>query len=62
MAEDWLHSVQLKSIQDENDNRPDITFHSLVEMILENAVPGTLIALIKIHDRDSGENGRLIVD
>ncbi|XP_044803503.1 protocadherin gamma-B5 isoform X18 [Bubalus bubalis] len=47
------------SIQDENDNRPDITFHSLVEMILENAVPGTLIALIKIHDRDSGENGEV---
>ncbi|XP_057588759.1 protocadherin gamma-B5 isoform X21 [Hippopotamus amphibius kiboko] len=47
------------NIQDENDNRPEITFHSLVEMILENAVPGTLIALIKIHDRDSGENGEV---
>ncbi|XP_059864655.1 protocadherin gamma-B5 isoform X12 [Delphinus delphis] len=47
------------NIQDENDNRPDVTFHSLVEMILENAVPGTLIALIKIHDRDSGENGEV---
>ncbi|XP_024607996.1 protocadherin gamma-B5 isoform X12 [Neophocaena asiaeorientalis asiaeorientalis] len=47
------------NIQDENDNRPDVKFHSLVEMILENAVPGTLIALIKIHDRDSGENGEV---
>nr|XP_031305073.1 protocadherin gamma-B5 isoform X21 [Camelus dromedarius] len=47
------------SIQDENDNRPDVTFHSLVEMILENALPGTLIALIKVHDRDSGENGEV---
>ncbi|KAK1343398.1 LOW QUALITY PROTEIN: hypothetical protein QTO34_016178 [Cnephaeus nilssonii] len=44
------------NIQDENDNNPEITFHSLVETILENAVPGTLIAFIKIHDRDSGEN------
>ncbi|XP_066128870.1 protocadherin gamma-B5 isoform X20 [Saccopteryx bilineata] len=47
------------NIQDENDNSPDITFHSLVEMILENTVPGTLIALIKIHDQDSGENGEV---
>ncbi|XP_013367606.1 PREDICTED: protocadherin gamma-B5 isoform X16 [Chinchilla lanigera] len=47
------------SIQDENDNSPVVTFHSLLEMILENAVPGTLIALIKIHDQDSGENGEV---
>ncbi|XP_054424550.1 protocadherin gamma-B5 [Pteronotus mesoamericanus] len=47
------------NIQDENDNIPEITFHSLVEMILENAVPGTLIALIKIYDQDSGENGEV---
>ncbi|XP_016061076.1 PREDICTED: protocadherin gamma-B5 isoform X14 [Miniopterus natalensis] len=51
-------TVEIK-IQDENDNSPEITFHSPVEMILENAVPGTLIALIKIHDRDSGENGEV---
>ncbi|XP_035583365.1 protocadherin gamma-B5 isoform X15 [Zalophus californianus] len=47
------------NIQDENDNRPEVTFHSLAEIILENARPGTLIALIKIHDRDSGENGEV---
>ncbi|XP_032951867.1 protocadherin gamma-B5 isoform X17 [Rhinolophus ferrumequinum] len=47
------------NIQDENDNSPEVTFHSVVEMILENAVPGTLIALIKIHDQDSGENGEV---
>ncbi|XP_054573945.1 protocadherin gamma-B5 isoform X12 [Eptesicus fuscus] len=47
------------NIQDENDNSPEITFHSLVETILENAVPGTPIAFIKIHDRDSGENGEV---
>ncbi|XP_010612232.1 protocadherin gamma-B5 [Fukomys damarensis] len=47
------------SVQDENDNSPEITFHSLLEMILENAVPGTLIALIKIHDQDSGANGEV---
>ncbi|XP_012583229.1 PREDICTED: protocadherin gamma-B5-like [Condylura cristata] len=47
------------NIQDENDNSPEITFHSLLEMILENAVPGTIIALIKIHDKDAGENGEV---
>uniref|UniRef100_A0A673UWT3 Cadherin domain-containing protein n=1 Tax=Suricata suricatta TaxID=37032 RepID=A0A673UWT3_SURSU len=47
------------NIQDENDNSPEITFHSLAEMILENAAPGTLIALIKIYDQDSGENGEV---
>ncbi|XP_053768339.1 protocadherin gamma-B5 isoform X19 [Desmodus rotundus] len=47
------------NIQDENDNIPEIAFHSLVEMILENAVSGMLIALIKIHDHDSGENGEV---
>ncbi|XP_029420547.1 protocadherin gamma-B5 isoform X16 [Nannospalax galili] len=47
------------SIQDENDNCPEVTVHSLLEIILENAMPGTLIALIKIHDRDSGENGEV---
>nr|XP_012788776.1 unnamed protein product [Sorex araneus] len=47
------------SILDENDNSPEITFHSLMEMILENSVPGTIIALIKVHDQDSGENGEV---
>uniref|UniRef100_A0A8C0L927 Protocadherin gamma subfamily B, 5 n=1 Tax=Canis lupus dingo TaxID=286419 RepID=A0A8C0L927_CANLU len=47
------------NIQDENDNSPEVTFHSLAEMILENGPPGTLIALIKIHDQDSGENGEV---
>ncbi|XP_021572410.1 protocadherin gamma-A9-like [Carlito syrichta] len=47
------------SIQDENDNSPEVTFHSLLQMILEDAAPGTLIALIKIHDQDSGGNGEV---
>nr|KAF6448301.1 hypothetical protein HJG63_014988 [Rousettus aegyptiacus] len=47
------------NIRDENDNSPEITIHSLPEMILENAVPGTLIALIRINDQDSGENGEV---
>ncbi|XP_036060646.1 protocadherin gamma-B5 isoform X15 [Onychomys torridus] len=47
------------NIQDENDNSPEVTVDSLLETILENAAPGTLIALIRIHDGDSGENGEV---
>ncbi|XP_060035836.1 protocadherin gamma-B5 isoform X20 [Erinaceus europaeus] len=47
------------NVQDENDNSPEITVHSLLEMILENTIPGTPVALIKIHDQDSGENGEV---
>ncbi|XP_048186986.1 protocadherin gamma-B5 isoform X13 [Perognathus longimembris pacificus] len=47
------------NLQDENDNSPEITFHPLLEMIPENAAPGTLIALVKIRDQDSGENGEV---
>ncbi|XP_007937290.2 protocadherin gamma-B5-like [Orycteropus afer afer] len=46
-------------VEDENDNSPEVTVRSLLDVILENAVPGTLIALIKIHDQDSGENGEV---
>ncbi|XP_062044950.1 protocadherin gamma-B5 isoform X18 [Lepus europaeus] len=51
-------TVEIK-IQDENDNSPEVTFHSVLEMILEDSLPGSLIALIKTHDQDSGENGEV---
>ncbi|XP_058533853.1 protocadherin gamma-B5-like [Ochotona princeps] len=49
-------TVEIK-IQDENDNSPEVRFHSVLDMILEDSVPGTLIALIKVYDKDSGGNG-----
>ncbi|KAG8579341.1 hypothetical protein GDO81_010826 [Engystomops pustulosus] len=47
----------LIEVIDENDNAPRITVSSLFSPIAEDAAPGTMIALIKIQDLDSGKNG-----
>ncbi|XP_062044946.1 protocadherin gamma-B2 isoform X15 [Lepus europaeus] len=46
-------------ILDENDNAPDVVFTSVSNSITEDAKPGTVIALFKTHDKDSGENGQV---
>uniref|UniRef100_A0A8D0HLL9 Cadherin domain-containing protein n=1 Tax=Sphenodon punctatus TaxID=8508 RepID=A0A8D0HLL9_SPHPU len=46
-------------ILDENDNAPEVTILSFVSPIPENSEPGTVTALIKTQDRDSGENGEI---
>ncbi|XP_023405724.1 protocadherin gamma-B2 isoform X16 [Loxodonta africana] len=46
-------------ILDENDNAPDVVFTSVATSITEDAEPGTVIALFKTHDKDSGENGEI---
>uniref|UniRef100_A0A8C5MGQ5 Cadherin domain-containing protein n=1 Tax=Leptobrachium leishanense TaxID=445787 RepID=A0A8C5MGQ5_9ANUR len=51
------HSTVLVEIIDENDNAPEISITSITSPIPEDSVPGTLIALIEVHDQDSGENG-----
>ncbi|XP_031754620.1 protocadherin gamma-B1 isoform X10 [Xenopus tropicalis] len=51
------HSKVLLEIIDENDNAPEITMTSVSTPIPEDSEPGTVIALIKVHDHDSGENG-----
>ncbi|XP_041444751.1 protocadherin gamma-B7-like [Xenopus laevis] len=43
-------------IVDSNDNAPEIILTSVSNSIPEDSVPGTLIALIHIQDKDSGEN------
>ncbi|XP_063304087.1 protocadherin gamma-B2-like isoform X31 [Pelobates fuscus] len=53
------HSKVLVEIVDENDNAPDISITSLNSPIPEDSTQGTLIALIKVHDKDSGENGEV---
>uniref|UniRef100_A0A6I8SKY5 Cadherin domain-containing protein n=1 Tax=Xenopus tropicalis TaxID=8364 RepID=A0A6I8SKY5_XENTR len=50
-------SKVLIEIMDENDNAPEISIRSLSTPIPEDSAPGTLIALIEVHDQDSGENG-----
>ncbi|CAH2275878.1 protocadherin gamma-B2-like [Pelobates cultripes] len=49
----------LIEIIDENDNAPEISISSLSSSIPEDSPPGALIALIIVHDKDSGENGEV---
>ncbi|XP_032929349.1 protocadherin gamma-B5-like [Catharus ustulatus] len=46
-------------ITDENDNAPEITILSLSSPAPEDAPVGTVVALLKVRDRDSGENGQV---
>ncbi|XP_069510281.1 protocadherin gamma-B5-like isoform X41 [Ambystoma mexicanum] len=51
-----VHSVVLIDIFDENDNAPEITFTFVTSPIPEDSSPDTVVALINVHDRDSGDN------
>nr|XP_014335056.1 PREDICTED: protocadherin gamma-B2 [Bos mutus] len=51
-------SVQV-DILDENDCAPEMIVTSVFTPLPEDSPPGTLIALIKTKDRDSGENGEV---
>ncbi|XP_056372742.1 protocadherin gamma-B1-like isoform X10 [Hyla sarda] len=53
------HAKVLIEIIDENDNAPEISITSSSDRILEDSAPGTVVALIKVHDRDSEENGEV---
>ncbi|XP_036379002.1 protocadherin gamma-C5-like [Megalops cyprinoides] len=51
-------SVQI-DIADMNDNPPEIILTSQPSPVRENAPSGTVIALIRARDLDSGDNGRV---
>ncbi|XP_077122302.1 protocadherin gamma-B1-like isoform X30 [Ranitomeya variabilis] len=53
------HVKILLEITDENDNAPEISITSSSDLIPEDAAPGTMVALIQVHDPDSGENGEV---
>ncbi|XP_077122289.1 protocadherin gamma-B1-like isoform X18 [Ranitomeya variabilis] len=53
------HAKFLIEITDENDNAPEISITSSSDLIPEDSPPGSVVALIKVHDRDSGENGEV---
>ncbi|KAM9373546.1 LOW QUALITY PROTEIN: uncharacterized protein LRP34_007157 [Phaethornis superciliosus] len=44
-------------VLDVNDNAPEVTLTSVSSPVPEDAPVGTVIALVKVRDRDSGENG-----
>ncbi|XP_032929345.1 protocadherin gamma-B5-like [Catharus ustulatus] len=46
-------------ITDENDNVPEITVLSLSIPVPEDVPIGTVVALLKVNDPDSGENGQV---
>ncbi|XP_077624928.1 protocadherin gamma-A8 isoform X5 [Crocuta crocuta] len=50
----------LISVEDVNDNRPEVTVTSLFSPVLENTLPGTVIAFLNVHDQDSGKNGQVV--
>ncbi|XP_061090069.1 protocadherin alpha-4-like [Conger conger] len=51
------HSKLLIEVVDINDNAPQITVTSLLNVVKEDAKVGTAIALVSVIDRDSGKNG-----
>ncbi|XP_075712343.1 protocadherin gamma-B1-like isoform X6 [Rhinoderma darwinii] len=53
------HCKVLVEVMDVNDNPPEISITSLSTPIPEDAALGTVIALIEVHDQDSGENGEV---
>ncbi|XP_063784921.1 protocadherin gamma-B2-like isoform X43 [Pseudophryne corroboree] len=56
------HAARCKlliEVIDENDNVPEISITSLSSPIPEDSAPGTVIAVIKVEDKDSGANGEV---
>ncbi|XP_012931148.1 protocadherin gamma-A5 isoform X11 [Heterocephalus glaber] len=49
----------LVTVQDVNDNAPEVILTSLSSSVSEDCLPGTIIALFSVHDSDSGNNGEI---
>ncbi|XP_060233359.1 protocadherin beta-18 [Meriones unguiculatus] len=49
----------LVQVLDINDNAPELIMSSLVSEVVENS-PETVLAVFRINDRDSGENGKTV--
>ncbi|KAM9064818.1 protocadherin gamma-A12-like [Sarcophilus harrisii] len=46
-------------VLDVNDNAPEVMVTSFTSSVPENSPPGTVVALLKVHDQDSGDNGHV---
>ncbi|KAM4653616.1 protocadherin beta-15-like [Amazona ochrocephala] len=49
----------LVEVVDVNDNAPELVISSFSSPIPEDALPGTVVALFTVRDRDSGSNGKI---
>ncbi|XP_028633773.1 protocadherin gamma-A10 isoform X10 [Grammomys surdaster] len=49
----------LVTVEDVNDNSPEVTITSLFSPVTEDSPVGTVIALLNVHDLDSGQNGEV---
>ncbi|XP_033010341.1 protocadherin gamma-B6-like [Lacerta agilis] len=47
------------TVLDENDNAPEVTLASMFSPVPEDSLPGTVIALINVNDKDNGDNGKV---
>uniref|UniRef100_A0A3Q3EUN6 Protocadherin gamma-C3 n=1 Tax=Labrus bergylta TaxID=56723 RepID=A0A3Q3EUN6_9LABR len=54
-----VHCKVLVNVLDKNDNLPEVILTSVSTPVQEDAPPGTVIAVISVMDKDSGENGNL---
>ncbi|XP_039339428.1 protocadherin alpha-13-like isoform X2 [Mauremys reevesii] len=53
------HCNVFVEVLDVNDNAPELTITSHSLLVPEDAPPGTVVALISVSDRDSGDNGKV---
>ncbi|NWZ00430.1 PCDA8 protein, partial [Loxia curvirostra] len=53
------HCKVVLEVLDVNDNAPEVWVTSLSVPVPEDASVGTVVALLSVSDRDSGENGRV---
>ncbi|XP_067422467.1 protocadherin alpha-8-like [Emydura macquarii macquarii] len=53
------HCIVMVQIIDVNDNAPVLAVTSLSLPVPEDAPPGTVVALLSVSDRDSGDNGKV---
>ncbi|XP_034037720.1 protocadherin alpha-4-like [Thalassophryne amazonica] len=51
------HCKVLVEVVDLNDNAPEISVTSLGDTVNEDAVKGTVVALVSVRDKDGGKNG-----
>ncbi|KAG6923967.1 protocadherin alpha 2 [Chelydra serpentina] len=53
------HCTILVEILDVNDNAPELAVTSFLLPVPEDSPPGTVVALVSVSDRDSGDNGKV---